>query len=176
MASSPKKNLGCWFAKLLARKQSESALLPMQFGAHAQSALDSAIASSRPGSQSTDTHITGSRHQGLLTREGITLADLKPGECGYIDHLAGTTKGRLRLLEMGMTPGIHVQVMRAAAFGGPLDVQIRGYQLSIRRDEAALVWLGGQQETVRNTTDFKLDSPDGHARKDQEFKEQDDLG
>ena len=176
MASSSKKKLGCWFAKLLARKQSESALLPGQFGAHAQSALDSTSASTYPGPQFTVSNPAGSIHQGSLTRQGMTLADLKPGECGYIDHLAGTTKGRLRLLEMGMTPGIHVQVMRAAAFGGPLDVQIRGYQLSIRREEAALVWLGGQKETVRNTADFKLNSTDGQAQKEREFTEQDDLG
>ena len=67
---------------------------------------------------------------------------MQPGECGYIGRLCGTTQGRLRLLEMGMTPGTHVQVMRAAAFGGPLDVQVRSYQLSLRREEAALVWLG----------------------------------
>ncbi len=73
---------------------------------------------------------------------GITLADLKPGECGTIVRLLGNSQGRLRLLEMGLTPGTHVKVVRAAAFGGPLDIEIRAYKLSLRREEASSVWLG----------------------------------
>src|ERR1043166_9741638 len=59
----------------------------------------------------------------------LTLADLRPGECGTICRLAGSMQARLRLLEMGLTPGMHVKVLRAAAFGGPLDITVRGYQL-----------------------------------------------
>ena len=73
---------------------------------------------------------------------GVTLADLKPGECGTIIRLLGNNQGRLRLLEMGLTPGTHVKVVRAAAFGGPLDIEVRAYKLSLRREEAASVWLG----------------------------------
>lgn len=73
---------------------------------------------------------------------GVTLADLKPGECGTIIRLIGNNQGRLRLLEMGLTPGTHVKVVRAAAFGGPLDIEVRAYKLSLRREEAASVWLG----------------------------------
>lgn len=168
MASLSTKKIGCWFAKLLDRKQSEAASLPLAFGSQAQNALDSASPSSLHEAPSS-----GFRRQGSLTREGITLADLKPGECGYIDHLAGTTKGRLRLLEMGMTPGTHVQITRAAAFGGPLDVQVRGYQLSIRREEAALVWLGGPKVAALKTTDFAVDAVSGQGKV---FTEEDDLG
>jgi len=45
-------------------------------------------------------------------------------------------------MEMGLTIGTHIKVLRAAAFGGPIEVLVRGYQLSLRRDEAALIWLG----------------------------------
>lgn len=96
----------------------------------AQAALDEAIAAARGGGP------------GLMTRYGISLADLKPGECGYIGRLEGNTQGRLRLMELGLTPGVHVQVIRIAAFGGPLDIEVRGYQLSLRREEAAAVLLG----------------------------------
>jgi ferrous iron transport protein A len=71
----------------------------------------------------------------------IPLSALPKGDCGHITRLEGTVQGRLRLLEMGLTPGTHVQVLRFAAFGGPLDVEVRGYQLSLRREEAAQVWL-----------------------------------
>jgi Fe2+ transport system protein FeoA len=74
-------------------------------------------------------------------RAGVTLNDLNPGDCGTVRRLIGTPRGRLRLLEMGLTPGTHVRLIRRAAFGGPLDVLVRGYQLSLRSDEAALLWL-----------------------------------
>ena len=97
------------------------------FGAMAQDALDAdAPEVTTPG----------------RLRCNAPLSDLRPGECGTISRLIGTTQSRLRLLEMGMTPGTHVKVLRAAAFGGPLDVLVRGYQLSLRREEAAQIWLG----------------------------------
>ncbi|MCS6778017.1 MAG: FeoA family protein [Chloroherpetonaceae bacterium] len=74
-------------------------------------------------------------------RRGVTLDQLRPGECGTVRRLLGSTQGRLRLLEMGMTIGTHVRVLRTAAFGGPIDVLLRGYQLSLRRDEAACIYL-----------------------------------
>lgn len=75
-----------------------------------------------------------------------TLADLRPGECADVLVLAGTARERLRLMEMGLTPGVHVKVLRVAAFGGPLDVLVRGYQLSLRREEAAAVILAEFEE------------------------------
>jgi ferrous iron transport protein A len=80
--------------------------------------------------------------RGTLYRKDIALADLKPGECGYVLRLNANFCSRLRLLEMGLTPGTHVKMIRGAAFGGPIDIEVRGYQLSLRRDEAAAVWLG----------------------------------
>ena len=46
---------------------------------------------------------------------------------------------RLRLLEMGFTSGTEVEVSRHAAFGGPLEVRLRSYRLSLRRDEAGSI-------------------------------------
>ena len=83
----------------------------------------------------------------MLYRAGTTLAELKPGECGTVRRLLGASQGRLRLLEMGLTPGVHIKVVRAAAFGGPLDILVRGYQLSLRRDEAASVWLDDEESS-----------------------------
>jgi Fe2+ transport system protein FeoA len=103
------------------------------FGRDAQAALDEDTV------VSSDSE--GKAFRGTMYRSGLSLADLQPGECGYVHHLIGSTRGRLRLLEMGLTPGTHVKVMRAAALGGPLDIQLRGYQLSLRRDEAGAVWL-----------------------------------
>ena len=124
-AKQTKSELFCKFVKTHVLQP--VGLASDEFGEQAQAALDSA--------------------QDILTRPGrlhanAPLADLKPGECGTIERLLGSSEGRLRLLEMGMTPGTHVKVIRAAAFGGPLDVLVRGYQLSLRREEAAQIWLG----------------------------------
>lgn len=75
-------------------------------------------------------------------RGGGKLSDLKPGESGVVAGLRGNAQGRLRLMEMGITPGAQVKVVHAAAFGGPLQITIRGYQLSLRREEASGVLLG----------------------------------
>jgi len=113
-----------------------------QFGRAAQTALDA---------QPTVPDESAPRNaapRGTMYRSGLSLAELEPGECGYVHHLIGATRGRLRLLEMGLTPGTHVKVMRAAAMGGPLDIQVRGYQLSLRRDEASAVWLDDQDTNL----------------------------
>jgi ferrous iron transport protein A len=68
-------------------------------------------------------------------------------ECS-LDCLARGQKGRVcgvhgpnrqRLLELGFTQGIEVEVSRRAAFGGPLEVRLRSYRLSLRRDEAGAI-------------------------------------
>jgi Fe2+ transport system protein FeoA len=89
--------------------------------------------------------------RGSLYRTGVTLAEIQPGECGTIRFLIGSTQGRQPLLEMGLTPGVHVKVLRAAAFGGPLDVLVRGYQLSLRREEAVAIWLGEEDDESPKT-------------------------
>src|SRR5580658_6375998 len=111
-----------------------------QFGKDAQTALDSA--------GSTVLSEGSAKARGSMYRAGLSLADLQPGECGYVHHLIGAGRGRLRLLEMGLTTGTHVKVIRAAALGGPLDINLRGYQLSLRRDEAAAVWLDDPEDEL----------------------------
>lgn len=105
------------------------------FGDQAQNALDDVESGAVPHSK------------GTMYRSGVTLAELKPGECGTVRRLLGSTQGRLRLLELGLTAGTHIKVVRAAAFGGPVDILVRGYQLSLRRDEAASIWLDDEDET-----------------------------
>ncbi len=110
------------------------------FGNAAQSALDREALNAREA-ENHKKRPDAALPYGTMYRSALSLADLQPGECGFVHHLIGSTRGRLRLLEMGLTPGTHVKIVRAAAFGGPLDIQVRGYQLSLRRDEAISVWL-----------------------------------
>jgi len=129
---TPKPSKWCWLSRWI--RQDRLPSTTETFSSAAQAALDQS-GSARP---------TGGH--GSMYRAGLTLSELKPGECGTVRRLFGPNQGRLRLLEMGLTPGTHIQLTRAAAFGGPLDILVRGYQLSLRREEAAGVWLDDPDE------------------------------
>jgi ferrous iron transport protein A len=70
-----------------------------------------------------------------------TLDTLKVGESGRVATIGGEPQVRRRLLEMGLTPGAQVRVVRFAPFGDPMDIEIRGYHLSLRKGEASQVTL-----------------------------------
>jgi Fe2+ transport system protein FeoA len=69
------------------------------------------------------------------------LNELSIGESGTIVKVAGEGKLRRRLFDMGVTPGAKVYLKKKAPLGDPIEVTIRGYELSLRKDEAALVTL-----------------------------------
>jgi ferrous iron transport protein A len=73
-----------------------------------------------------------------------SLDTLGPGEQGRITGLTGATDIRRRLLEMGLTPGTLLRVVRFAPLGDPIDVEVRGYHLSLRKHEARQVMLARQ--------------------------------
>jgi len=64
------------------------------------------------------------------------LSDLPVGQCATIAALDGEPQMIQRLLEMGLTPGTEVVVVRLAPLGDPMEVTVRGYNLSIRKDDA----------------------------------------
>ena len=69
-----------------------------------------------------------------------TLEDIRPGESGIIARV-GNEKGAVkrRLVDMGLTPGTRVTVKKVAPFGDPLEVNLRGYELSLRKADAAQI-------------------------------------
>lgn len=69
----------------------------------------------------------------------ITLDQIAVGDCVRVGDVAGADGVAIRLLEMGLTPGVTVRVVGRAPFGDPLELEVRGYRLSIRRSEAARV-------------------------------------
>jgi Fe2+ transport system protein FeoA len=70
-----------------------------------------------------------------------TLNALKVGESGRVVRLDGPPGVRRRLLEMGLTPGATVELVRFAPLGDPIDIRVRGYHLSLRKQEASCVTL-----------------------------------
>jgi Fe2+ transport system protein FeoA len=71
------------------------------------------------------------------------LAKLIPGEYGRIISVGGPAEVRHRLLEMGLTRGTMVHLVRVAPLGDPVELHVRGYRLSVRRSEVASVTIEG---------------------------------
>ena len=69
------------------------------------------------------------------------LADAKVGQSGRILHVEGMDDVAIRLLEMGLTPGVEFDLLGSAPLGDPIEIEIRGYRLSLRKSEAARVTI-----------------------------------
>lgn len=67
------------------------------------------------------------------------LSTLGPGQTGTIERVEGTGAVMQRLLEMGLTEGELVEVVRLAPLGDPVEIRVRGYELSLRKREADFV-------------------------------------
>jgi Fe2+ transport system protein FeoA len=67
------------------------------------------------------------------------LSELKIGERGKINGITGSGGLHRRILDMGVIPGTVVEVERVAPMGDPIWIRLRGYQLSLRKEEAAKV-------------------------------------
>ena len=67
------------------------------------------------------------------------LDELKVGETGQIKKVGGEGRLRRRLFDMGVTPGAIVNVRKLAPLGDPIEVTLRGYELTLRKIEANLI-------------------------------------
>ncbi|MCD8040615.1 MAG: ferrous iron transport protein A [Clostridia bacterium] len=67
------------------------------------------------------------------------LCDFTVGQKGKIIAVSGEGRVRRRLFDMGVTPGAEVTMVKKAPLGDPIEVTIRGYQLTLRKDEAKCV-------------------------------------
>ncbi len=70
-----------------------------------------------------------------------TISDLRIGESGTVLAVVRSDVLGSRLLEMGLTPGTEVCLRGVAPLGDPLELEVRGYRLSLRRGEANCVTL-----------------------------------
>ena len=66
----------------------------------------------------------------------MTLRDLKVGQSGKILKNATSGAAKQRFMDMGITKGVVVKVMKIAPLGDPIEIEIRGYNLSIRKNDA----------------------------------------
>lgn len=75
----------------------------------------------------------------LRRHRSVKLSQLKPVQKGSIRKISATGPLRRRLMDMGLTIGTSVVVVRTAPLGDPIEVSVRGYDLSLRKVEADLI-------------------------------------
>ncbi len=71
----------------------------------------------------------------------VTLRDVAIGELRRVKKVGGEGALRQRILDMGLTKGAPVTVRKVAPLGDPIEVTVRGYELSLRMAEAACIYV-----------------------------------
>ena len=71
----------------------------------------------------------------------MTIDDLTIGQSGTIDQVGGEGALRLRFLDMGLIPGTVVTLQKVAPMGDPVQLRVRGYELTVRREDARRLTL-----------------------------------
>ena len=69
----------------------------------------------------------------------MTLAELPIGKSAVITKVGGEGELRLRLLDMGLIPKTHVHLQKAAPMGDPIEIRLRGYELTLRLEDASKI-------------------------------------
>ncbi len=102
---------------------------------------------------------------GATTRR--TLGALSPGESGYVYSVnAGDPRMRRRIVDMGITPGTRITIIKTAPMGDPIEITLRGYSLSLRREDALQITLMDEDEaqTLRHKQQEALKAHEQRSR------------
>lgn len=68
-----------------------------------------------------------------------TLKDVKIGDNAKITKIGGEGAVKRRIMDMGITKGVEVHVVKVAPLGDPVEITVRGYQLSLRKADAEMI-------------------------------------
>ena len=68
-----------------------------------------------------------------------SLSEVKPGGKARVTKVGGEGPVKRRIMEMGVTKGIEIAVRKVAPLGDPMEVTVRGYELSLRKADAELI-------------------------------------
>lgn len=71
-----------------------------------------------------------------------TLKEAKVGDTVRVVKLHGEGAVKRRIMDMGLTKGVDVQIRKVAPLGDPIEVTVRGYELSIRKADAEMIEVG----------------------------------
>ena len=76
----------------------------------------------------------------------MTLADLKIGQDAVLRTIGGQGELRCRFLDMGIIPKTRVRMQKVAPMGDSMEIRLRGYELTIRREDAAKITIVPEKE------------------------------
>ncbi|GHU83490.1 iron transporter FeoA [Clostridia bacterium] len=68
-----------------------------------------------------------------------TLRGAKPGDTVRVAKISGSGAVKHRIMEMGLVKGVEVFVRKVAPLGDPIEITVRGYELSLRREDAEII-------------------------------------
>ena len=68
-----------------------------------------------------------------------TLREVKVGHSATVVKIHGEGAVRRRIMDMGITRGVEIRVRKLAPLGDPLEITVRGYELSLRKSDAAMI-------------------------------------
>lgn len=68
-----------------------------------------------------------------------TLKDCKPSETVFVKKSTGTGAVKRRIMDMGITKGVEIHIRKVAPLGDPIELNIRGYELSVRKQDAQMI-------------------------------------
>ena len=68
-----------------------------------------------------------------------TLRDIKIGSTAQVVRVSGEGALRRRIMDMGITRGVEIRVRKVAPLGDPLEITVRGYELTLRKDDAEMI-------------------------------------
>ncbi len=71
----------------------------------------------------------------------MTLKELKKGMSASVTGIEGEGALRRRLIDMGLTPGTYITAVSTAPLGDPIKIRLRGYELSLRAEDAARIHI-----------------------------------
>lgn len=74
-----------------------------------------------------------------------SLDQLKTGEQGVVVNVHGTGAVKRRLMDMGLTKGTLIKIIKLAPLGDPIEIRIRGYELTLRKSEAEMIIIAKEE-------------------------------
>lgn len=80
----------------------------------------------------------------MFQEEKMTLREVKTGQTVTVERLLGEGAVRRRIMDMGITRGVEIFVRKVAPLGDPLEITVRGYELSVRKADAERVLVAGR--------------------------------
>ncbi len=76
-----------------------------------------------------------------MMETGRTLREAKVGETVTVKKLSGSGPVKRRIMDMGITKGVDIYIRKVAPLGDPVEVTVRGYELSLRRADAEMIQI-----------------------------------